>query len=105
MSTFIFNFPNNLGQFHDELIAAIPDCSPSPGRDGELEARCSVEGRGDLVRVRVGDTVTQSQVQAVVDAHVPNPNYGKEVIPTLDEFKALAENDRLDVIYQKIFPL
>lgn len=104
MPTFTFHFANNLNQFHAEVIAAIPDCAPSPGRDGELEARVAVEGRNDLVRVTPPDSVTEAQIQAVVDAHVPDPTYGVEVVPTLEEFKAMASSDRLDTIYSRLFP-
>ena len=70
MATYTFTQPNNLSQLHDEILAALPETRPW----GEGDARTPVmhiEGRDDMVRVTVPDSVPEAAIAAVVAAHVP----------------------------------
>lgn len=67
-----FTFPNNLGLFHEELLAAIPALRPLVNPvTGRHEANHQAEGLGDDVWLTVADNVDEATIATVIQAHDP----------------------------------
>lgn len=78
MQRFTYSKPGrNLGQFCDELIAAIPALLRTEA-DGTRTALFQVDdgGQADGIRAFVPDNVSKVTVDAVVAAHTPDATYG-----------------------------
>lgn len=80
MGKFKYTKTHTLAQLTGELVVAI-DMPPIIRRDGEKVATYTVEGglRDNVVTITVPDSVPKADVDAVVEAHVPDPDYGKPV--------------------------
>ena len=64
----------NATQLYDEIVTAVPALAPTPtGPDGKLEAKFIVEQTPEKLLIHVPDEVDLSAVQAVLDAHNPQP--------------------------------
>lgn len=69
---------HNLSQLGEELFAAFPAWRELRA-DGRYWALASVSGGGNTVTVICPDTTTKKAVEAVITAHIPNPDYRKDV--------------------------
>ena len=96
-----FSKAHNLGQLHDEILAAIPALAPTPDGAGQRVAIMGVEGLGDGLWLTVPDGTDEVALAAVVAAHVAR----SESPPTDWQalYAAAASADaRLDVVARRL---
>ena len=68
---------HRLDQLADELVAALPGLIVTDA-DGRRTALHRLSGDGTTLTAEVPDDITEAVVAAVVTAHVPNANYGRD---------------------------
>jgi hypothetical protein len=96
-----FSKAHNLGQLHDEILAAFPALAPTPDGAGQRVAIMGVEGLGDGLWLTVPDGTDEVALAAVVAAHVAR----SESPPTDWQalYAAAASADaRLDVVARRL---
>jgi hypothetical protein len=98
MPTYTFTQPNNLSQLHDEILAAVPGTQPV----GEGDARTPVmhiEGRDDTIRITVPEGVSEAEIAAVVQAHVPRRRQRHKLASEYrDEYATATQARKLQII-------